>query len=95
MTDNLVKDNKCFHKMIRGKYKIDEIHGDETKVITITLDEEISEYAVCVVNPEVWPLHVEVNAVGNNFENKGYANISVKCVTETGVANVYLNYLFI
>lgn len=95
MADNLVKDNKCFNKMIRGKHTIDGINADETKVITITLDEEISEDAVCVVNCTDWPLHVEVQMVGNNYAHEGTAIISVKNESETAIANANLNYLFI
>lgn len=95
MAFNFVKDNKCFGNVIRGTHTIESISAGETKVVTIELSEEIRTDMICVVNSWEWPLHAEVQAIGNSVDNEGYAILTVINEGGTSIANATLNYAFI
>lgn len=92
---NFVKDNKCYSKVIRGTYTVDSINAGETKVVTISITEKISASAICVVNSWEWPLHAEVQAIGNSVNDEGYAILTVINEGGSAIANAKLNYAFI
>lgn len=95
MAFNFVKDNKCYGNVIRGTHTIESISAGETKVVTIELSEEIRTDMICVVNSWEWPLHAEVQAIGNSVNNEGYAILTVINEGSTSIANAQLNYAFI
>ena len=95
MAFNFVKDNKCFGRVIRGTHTIESISAGETKVVTIQLSEEIRSDMICVVNSWEWPLHAEVQAIGNSVNHEGYAILTVINEGSTSIANAKLNYAFI
>lgn len=95
MAFNFVKDNKCYGNVIRGTHTIESISAGETKVVTIELSEEIRTDMICVVNSWEWPLHAEVQAIGNSVNNEGYAILTVINEGDTSIANAQLNYAFI
>lgn len=95
MAFNFVKDNKCYGNVIRGTHTIESISAGETKVVTIELSEEIRTNMICVVNSWEWPLHAEVQAIGNSVDNEGYAILTVINEGDTSIANAQLNYAFI
>jgi hypothetical protein len=86
--DYLVTTSKCLRKTFRGSITIDSISAGETKVITINFEDALSEDAVCVTSAVGWPLESSVQAV-----NTHAVIISVTNQSETGIANVDLNYL--
>lgn len=86
--DNLIKDNKCKRSIIRGSEHIDSISAGETKVITISFTEDLSDDAVCITSAVGWPLESSVQCIETNA-----VIVSVTNQSETGVSNVDLNYV--
>lgn len=86
--DNFIKDNKCKRTVIRGSEHIDSISAGETKVITISFNDDLPDDAVCVTSAVGWPLESSVQCVNTNS-----VIVTVTNQSETGIANVDLNYL--
>lgn len=86
--DNLIKDNKCKRSIIRGTEHIDSISAGETKVITISFTEDLSNDAVCITSAVGWALESSVQYIDTNA-----VIVSVTNQSETGVSDVDLNYV--
>ena len=96
--DNLIKDNKCKRKAIRGTIRIEDVGAGVTKAATIKLQEELPADAVCVISSTTWPVESSVQMIGNNTQASdytGYVIVSVTNQSETGVSYVDFNYLIL